>query len=388
MSRKRITLLGSTGSIGQQTLDIVRAHPDRFDVYAMTANSNVKVLLEQIETFRPKVVAVSNDQFYAELKSGVKDLGLACEVLSGPESLCEIVRRDTDIVMAAVVGVAGLPSVLEAVKCGHTIAIANKEPLVAAGDIIMAEAVKSGSIILPVDSEHNAIFQCFDEEQRAEIKRIILTASGGPFRDWDKSRILTASPEEAVNHPNWSMGAKISVDSASMMNKALEVIEARFLFDMTADKIDILVHPQSVVHSMVEYSDGSILAQMGASDMRTPIAYALGYPERISTPGKTLDFSKFSTLQFEPVDQVKFPTVRWAYDCLDAGASHCVAFNAINEVAVAAFLNREIQFGDIFSCIGEGLSSVRSRKINEIDDIIDFDCSVRAETLQWLKNRR
>ncbi len=295
----------------------------------------------------------------------------------GEAALLDAARENVDVHVAAIVGMAGIGPIMAAMGHARSIAVANKEPLVAAGEIVLAAARKTGTKILPVDSEHNAIFQVFEEGNRAAIRRLILTASGGPFRDWTMEQMRAATPAQAVAHPNWSMGAKISVDSASMMNKALEVIEAHHLFAMPADRIDVLIHPQSIIHSMVEYADGSVLAQMGAPDMRTPIAYAMGWPDRIDGPSHRLDFSALSALTFAPVDDRRFPAIKLAYDSLQAGGGACLALNAANEVAVAAFLDGRIGFIDIFETVRETVEKAGAQAPQDLEVALALDTKVR-----------
>lgn len=363
---KKISILGVTGSIGQSACDVILSDPARFDVQAVTANTNEDKLNDLAE------------------KLGADTAVLA--VRDGDGAIEDAARIPADLILNAIVGVAGLKPLMAAIEQGTCVAIANKEPLVAAGPLVMAAAKQFGTTILPVDSEHNAIFQVFDSKQKDQIERIILTASGGPFLRRSKEDLMAITPEEATDHPNWSMGQKISVDSATMMNKALEVIEAHYLFDMPADKIDVMIHPQSIVHSMVEYSDGSILAQMGASDMRTPIANALSWPERMKTPGDTLDLEKMQNLTFEKPDMNQFPALGWAYDCLERGLYACIALNASNEVAVDAFLQRRIGFLDIMDVIGHSLETAQEVSLTALDDVISYDQKIRAETRDWIES--
>lgn len=363
---KKISILGVTGSIGQSACDVILSDPARFDVQAVTANTNEDKLNDLAE------------------KLGAETAVLAAR--DGEDAIEDAARIPADLILNAIVGVAGLKPLMSAIEQGTCVAIANKEPLVAAGPLVMAAAKQFGTTILPVDSEHNAIFQVFDSKQKDQIERIILTASGGPFLQRSKEELGAITPEEATDHPNWSMGQKISVDSATMMNKALEVIEAHYLFDMPADKIDVMIHPQSIVHSMVEYSDGSILAQMGASDMRTPIANALSWPERMKTPGDTLSLEKMQNLTFEKPDVNQFPALGWAYDCLKRGLYACIALNASNEVAVDAFLQRRIGFLDIMDVIGHSLETVQEVSLTTLDDVISYDQKIRAETWDWIES--
>lgn len=381
---KKISILGVTGSVGESTMDVVLSSPDQFDVQAVSAHRNVDLLAERAVKLGAKQAVIADEGFYAALKDRLNGSGI--EALAGDETVCEVAAQpDLDMVMAAIVGMAGLDPIVVAIAQGTDIAIANKEPLVSAGALVMAAARESGSRILPVDSEHNAIFQVFEPENKSAIERLVITASGGPFRDWSYAQMQEATKAQALKHPNWSMGAKITIDSATMMNKALEVIEAHYLFDMPADKIDVLVHPQSVVHSMVEYNDGSLLAQLGASDMRTPVANALAYPARISTPGQRLDLTKMSQLTFEAPDQERFPALRLAYECLESGAAHCISFNAANEIAVAAFLEERIGFTDIVDIVSRVLDNSEDCDVNSLADIKELDQTVRQQTQQIIE---
>lgn len=373
---RSVSILGSTGSVGQSTIDLIKSAPDKFNVRVLTAHRNADLLIEQAKALRPEIVAIADESLYQKVKSALPDT----EVLAASEGVVAAASQGVDLTVAAIVGMAGLNPVLHAIRNSKAVAIANKEPLVSAGAYLLAEAQSRGVTILPVDSEHNAIFQVFEQQNRTAIDRIILTASGGPFRTWTAEAMATATPEQAVAHPNWSMGAKISVDSASMMNKGLEVIEAHHLFQLPADKIDVVFHPQSVIHSMVEYSDGSVLAQLGAPDMRTPIAYALAWPERMATTGQKLDWQKLKQLDFSPPDLEKFPCLRMAYDALRAGPASCVALNAANEIAVAAFLNREIGFSEIAKLIHAMLDASHPSGMGSIDDIIAYDAAIKDRT--------
>jgi 1-deoxy-D-xylulose-5-phosphate reductoisomerase len=347
---KQISILGSTGSIGCNTLRVVEAFKNEFSVAALGAGSNIELLAEQIEQFRPRVVSVGHeshaDQLHRELKTrNVSDLP---RIAIGVEGLCEVATVDgAEIVIGAVVGALGLLPTYRALEMGRRVALANKETLVVAGELMTQVAEKSGAELLPVDSEHNALHQCLRGERRQELKRLILTASGGPFRNASKEEIEQATPAQALKHPTWRMGAKITIDSATLMNKGLEVIEARWLFNCSADEIDIVVHPQSVVHSMVEMVDGSIIAQLGVTDMRYAIQYALTYPDRRPSQLPALDLATLSKLEFFPPDSNKFPCVELAYRALRTGGTMPAVLNAANEVAVAAFLDEKIKFGDI-----------------------------------------
>ena len=346
---RRLSILGSTGSIGVNTLDLVGWSADGrgapFKVEALTAFRNVDLLIEQARKHRPSFVAIGDESHYDRLKEGLADADV--EVGAGASAIAEAASRPSDLVMAAIVGAAGLKPTLEAARRGADIALANKECLVCAGPLFLDAVRTGGGRLLPVDSEHNAIFQVFDAERPERVTRLILTASGGPFRTWSAAQMAAATPDQAVAHPNWSMGAKISVDSATMMNKGLELIEAAHLFPVDQAQIEILVHPQSVIHSMVEYIDGSVLAQLGSPDMRTPIAYALAWPDRMGAPSPKLDFAEVARLDFETPDLDRFPALRLAREALIAGDAAPTVLNAANEVAVAAFLEGRIGFLDI-----------------------------------------
>ncbi len=384
---KRISILGATGSVGQSTLKVIQAQSENYDIQALTANSNVKLLAEQARLVKAKRAVIADDSYYEELKELLADTDI--DVAAGQDALIEAASLPADWIMVAIVGMAGLCPLMAAIAQGATVAIANKEPLVAAGPIVLEAAKKAGTTILPIDSEHNAVFQVFEPENRGAIERIILTASGGPFRTMPLVEMAKVTPEQALAHPNWDMGDKISIDSATMMNKALEIIEAKRLFDVKPNKIEVLVHPQSVVHSMVEYQDGSILAQMGAADMCTPITNALGYPERLKTPGKTLDLTQVKHLDFEAVDNARFPFVNMAYDCLnkdgESGLNACVTMNAANEIAVAAFLGHKIAFLDIYKIVSNALDSLPSGALKSLNDVVEYDSFVRQQTESFIE---
>jgi 1-deoxy-D-xylulose-5-phosphate reductoisomerase len=377
MTQKKITILGSTGSVGKNTIDLISANPEQFKICALTAGKNIDLLAEQAIKHNAEFVAIADETLYEDLKSALS--GTPIKYGAGESAILEAASINVDITMASIVGFAGLKPVLTAIRHVKTVAIANKEPLVAAGSLVLSLADEFGTNILPVDSEHSAIFQVLETHNRDSVKKIILTASGGPFLTWPNEKIKTAKVEQALAHPNWNMGAKISIDSATMMNKALEMIEAHYLFDMPPDKIDVIIHPQSIIHSMVEYTDGSVLAQLGAPDMRTPIAVALAYPERMATTGETLDLSKLSTLTFEKPDLTKFRAIQLAYDCLNAGHAHQIAFNAANEVAVSKFLNGEISFGRIIEIVEKGISYAPSTTTQTLGDILEIDKSIRNQ---------
>ncbi len=377
MSDRRIlTLLGSTGSVGKSTLDLIEREPERWHVAALTANSDVATLAAQAKRLRPDVAVVAEDGQYAALKDALAGTGIA--VAAGAAALNEAADRPSDVVMAAIVGAAGLFPTLRAVERGATVALANKETLVCAGDLVTRTAARTGSRLLPVDSEHNAVFQCFDFERPERVARVILTASGGPFRQLSYDAMRGVTPEQAVAHPVWSMGAKISVDSATLMNKGLELIEAFHLFPIDTDRLDVIVHPQSVVHSLVEYVDGSVLAQLGTPDMRTPISYALAWPDRIATPCRRLDLVEIAKLEFEAPDPVRFPALNLAWAALREGGSAPAVLNAANEVAVAAFLGRRIGFLDIAAIVGETLDRMVSAPASSLEDVIAVDAAARA----------
>ena len=383
--RKSVTILGSTGSVGTSTLDVIAANSDAFEVHALTANKNVAALAKQAKTVKARHAVIGDETLYNDLKNALS--GTDITVAAGRTAIIESASISVDCTMAAIVGMAGLEPLLAAIANGRHIAIANKEPLVAAGKIVLDAAKKSGATLLPVDSEHNAIFQVFEQNNRAKIERIILTASGGPFREWTADQMKAATPAQAVAHPNWSMGAKISVDSATMMNKALEVIEAHFLFDLPPEKIDVLLHPQSIIHSMVEYADGSILAQMGASDMRVPIAHVLGWPERLAGAAQRLDFTKVSNLTFGEVDHRRFPAINLAYDCLKDGQGACIAFNAANEVAVESFLAGQIGFADIFDIVQRAVAEKPQDALSDLQSVLAFDRKVRQASQHCILNK-
>ncbi|MAW80940.1 MAG: 1-deoxy-D-xylulose-5-phosphate reductoisomerase [Parvularcula sp.] len=383
-ARRRITILGSTGSIGESTLSVLdhagELGETDFEIEALTANRNVEKLAEQAKKFKPKFVAVADESMGDELASALAGTGI--ETGAGEAAVEEAASRDADWVMAAIVGAAGLRPTLKAALRGADIALANKECLVCAGDVVTKAIREGGGALLPVDSEHNAIFQVFDFDQPERVSRLILTASGGPFRTWTREAMSEATPAQAVAHPNWSMGAKISVDSATMMNKGLELIEASHIFPVDHEKIEILVHPQSVIHSMVEYCDGSVLAQLGTPDMRTPIATTLAWPKRTSSPSAQLDFAKVARLTFEDPDLIRFPALHLAREAISAGGIMPAVLNAANEVAVAAFLDGGIKFLDI-AAISEQVLEQSGRlntpaRLSTLEEAMDADARARA----------
>ena len=381
---KTVSILGATGSVGCSTVDLILSQKQDFDVQVLSAQSNVDLLAAQARQLQAKMAVIGDENLYGALKEKLSGTGI--EVAAGRDAVIAAGTYPAHCIVAAIVGMAGLEPLMKALAQGTCVAIANKEPLVAAGPLVMAAAEKHGATILPVDSEHNAIFQVFEPENKSSIERLVLTASGGPFRSWSREQMDAATPEQAVAHPNWSMGAKISVDSASMMNKALEVIEAHYLFGMPGDKIEVLVHPQSIIHSMVEYADGSFLAQLGAPDMKTPIACALAWPKRMPTSGARLDLTQLKRLDFEPMDYERFPLLLMAYDCLKAGQGSCLTFNAANEVAVAAFLARRIGFGDIRRVIAAALAQVQEKSLQSLEDILLLDHTVRHQSESYITN--
>jgi 1-deoxy-D-xylulose-5-phosphate reductoisomerase len=380
---RRVTILGSTGSIGVSTLDVI-AHAretygaDAFPIETLTAHGNVEALAEQARRFRPKSAVIGDEKHYAALKTMLA--GTPVEVVAGREAVIAAAARPSDVVMVAIVGAAGLAPALAAVKRGATIALANKECIVAAGEIFRRAVAKHGATLIPVDSEHNAAFQILDFDESHAIERVTLTASGGPFRDWSSENMKAVTPEQAVAHPNWAMGAKISVDSASLMNKGLELIEAHFLFSIAPEKLDVVVHPQSVVHCLVAYADGSTLAHLSSPDMRTPIAHALAWPRRIASPSRRLDLTALKQLTFERPDSLRFPCLALAQDCLRAGGLAPTILNAANEIAVQAFLSRRIGFLDIARVVEETLSTRapnQSGAVNDVEGILDVDRQAR-----------
>ena len=377
---KRLTLLGSTGSIGDSTLDVVARHPERFSVFALTAHRNGDKLVEQCLRFTPEVAVVGDADTAARVAQKLRAAGCRTEVTYGKDALVEVSKSDgCDTVVAAIVGAAGLAPSLAAARAGKRILLANKEALVMSGAIFMDAVRDNGAVLLPVDSEHNAVFQCLPREAALHggVSRIILTASGGPFRTREPSTLVDVTPDEACKHPNWVMGRKISVDSATMMNKGLEVIEAHWLFGMPGERIDVLIHPQSVIHSMVSYADGSVLAQLGNPDMRTPIAHALAFPERVDSGVAPLDLTQIATLSFEKPDYERFPCLALAMKALAEGGVASAALNAANEIAVDAFLNRRIGFMAIAQTVETVLDRLPNRSAGSLDAVLDADAAAR-----------
>jgi 1-deoxy-D-xylulose-5-phosphate reductoisomerase len=381
---KRIVILGSTGSIGSSTLDVVSRFPDRFQIVGLAAGSNDQILEDQIRTFQPKVVALSCPDAAKRLRARVGNVQV--EVLDGEPGLCEVARfPQCDLVISAIVGGAGLKPTLSAIQAGRQVALANKEPMVMAGQLMQQEAHKHGVTIFPIDSEHSAIFQSMEGHRKVDIRRVVLTASGGPFWDWPATDFEDITPEQALKHPNWKMGAKITTDSATLMNKGLEVIEARWLFDLPASQIDVVIHRESIIHSLVEYCDGSVISQLGHPDMRTPISYAMNYPERVPLHPPLLDLGKIGKLTFFPPDTEKFPCLQLAYDALAGGAGLPATLNAANEVAVHAFLNNQIAFLDIPKVIKETMAAYCPTPLSTIEEVLDVDQWARRTAEEIMK---
>jgi 1-deoxy-D-xylulose-5-phosphate reductoisomerase len=373
---RRIVILGATGSVGTSTLDLVERNPERFEVSAVTASTKSENLAEIALRTRARLAVVADESRLADLQYRLE--GSGCSAAAGEGALLEAATAEADLVIAAIVGCAGLKPVMAAVEAGRIVALANKEALVTAGALMTEAAARHGATLLPVDSEHNAIFQCLACGRREDVSRIILTASGGPFRTMSADAMRSVTPAQAVAHPNWSMGAKISVDSATMMNKGLELIEAHYLFGLPSRQIEIVIHPQSVIHSLVEFIDGSTIAQLGSPDMRIPIASALAWPERISTPAQRLDLPSLARLDFEAADQGRFPSLRLAREALDAGGAAPVVLNAANEVAVARFLDGAIGFTDIAALVERALDSSDFESPASIAEVLEIDCLTRS----------
>ncbi|MFH2139754.1 MAG: 1-deoxy-D-xylulose-5-phosphate reductoisomerase [Pseudomonadota bacterium] len=388
---QNLTVLGSTGSIGKSTLDVVARHPDRYRIIALTASQQDELLFEQCQQFRPHFAVLLDEEAAQRLRKRIVAAGLDVEVLCGNESLVRVATLpEVHAVMAAIVGAAGMRPTLAAAEAGKKILLANKETLVLAGHLFMDAVRRSGAVLLPIDSEHNAIFQSLPHDyagnmQQSGVSKILLTASGGPFRNTPLSALQNVTPDQACAHPNWSMGRKISVDSASMMNKGLEVIEAHWLFNAAADDIQVVVHPQSVIHSMVQYVDGSVLAQLGNPDMRTPIAYALAWPERIASGVAPLDLFAIAKLDFVAPDLERFPCLALAYQALRAGGTVPALLNAANEVAVDAFLNHRIAFLDIPRLIASVMAAVPRCEVRQLQDVLDADAAARECARTWVR---
>ena len=384
--QRSVTVLGSTGSVGRNTLDLIARDPERFRLEALTGHRNAKLLAEQARIFKPAQVVIGDESLYENLKSDLSGTGI--DVAAGRQALIEAAMRPSDLVLASIVGMAGLQPTMAAAERGAIVGLANKESLVCAGTMLMQAIQQNSGALIPVDSEHNAIFQVFNFREADSVERLILTASGGPFRETPINEMSRATPQQAVAHPNWDMGAKISVDSATMMNKGLELIEAFYLFPVAEDRIEILVHPQSVVHSMVAYSDGSVLAQMSEPDMRTPIAYALGWPNRMASPAPRLDLAKIKTLTFEAPDPQRFPALRLARDALQTGGAAPTILNAANEIAVHGFLACEIGFLDISRIVEQTVATAPCGRLENLHDVFEADAAARRVARQLMARRR
>ncbi len=375
---KRISILGSTGSIGRSTLSVVEKFPDRYRVAALAAGNNIDLLEEQVRRFRPALVAVSGEAAAEHLKQ--RCAGIKVGIFSGVEGMIRVATADdADVTVSAIVGTAGLVPTMAAIRAGKSIALANKEVLVTAGELVMDECRARKTSLLPVDSEHSAIFQCLLAGENRDIRKLILTASGGPFRTWSKSDLARVTTAQALKHPNWSMGKKITIDSATLMNKGLEVIEARWLFGLPPESIRVLIHPQSIVHSMVEYRDGAVVAQLGVPDMRGPIAYALSYPDRLDDVSPPLDLARVGTLSFEEPDSSRFPCLGYAYDALGAGGSMPAVLSAANEVAVKYFLDEKIGYPDIAQVIRSTMDAHTPSAVKTVEDALRADLWARRE---------
>ena len=384
--KKNIAILGSTGSIGRQALDVIRANPDKFEVFALTANNNLDLLIEQACEFQPDVVAIANEKLYLQLKQALADQPI--KVFAGMDAIAQLVEMEPiDLVLTAMVGYAGLKPTIQAIRANKTIALANKETLVVAGEIICELAQKHKTAILPVDSEHSAIFQCLAGEGNNPIEKIILTASGGPFRAKKTEELKTVTSAQALKHPNWDMGAKITIDSASMMNKGFEVIEARWLFGLTPDQIEVVVHPQSIIHSMVQFTDGSVKAQLGLPDMKLPIQYAFTYPDRIKSDFPRLDFGRYNELTFEKPDTGRFRNLALAYRAMEKGGNMPCIINAANEIVVAAFLKDKtgfLQMSDIIETVMQKATFIHKPNY---EDYVMTDAQVRELTLKEINRQ-
>jgi len=388
-----VTILGATGTIGVQTLEVISQHPQRFKVFALTASTNVNSLFKLCKKHTPQYAVMLDANAATELTAQLKDAGVGTIVLQGENALSEVAAHESvDVVMAAIVGAAGLHPAMAAAKAGKRILLANKETLVMAGNLFMQAVVDGGATLLPIDSEHNAIFQVMPSvkgENLADsgVKRVLLTASGGPFRNASLAELQAVTRAQALNHPNWVMGPKITIDSATMMNKGLEVIEAHWLFNAAPSQIDVVIHPQSIIHSMVEYIDGSVLAQLGNPDMRTPIAYGLGYPDRLYSGVSGLDLIKIGRLDFSEPDPIRFPCLRLAYEALKVGGTAPAILNAVNEIAVEAFLAEEIGFMDIPAIIESVLLASQIDAVTSIEQLVAVDASARRSAKNWLKHK-
>ncbi|UYF99436.1 1-deoxy-D-xylulose-5-phosphate reductoisomerase [Halomonas sp. GD1P12] len=391
---QRVTVLGSTGSIGKSTLDVIARHPERYRVFALAAHTSKEALFEQCQAHHPEVAVLAGADDAAWLARALEDAGLSTQVSFGAEALCAVARDErVDTVMAAIVGAAGLMPALAAAEAGKRILLANKEALVMSGALFMDAVARSNATLLPIDSEHNAIYQCLPAEHRGGlarhgVRKLLLTASGGPFRQWSAADIDAATPEQACAHPNWSMGRKISVDSATLMNKGLELIEACWLFDAHPDHIQVVVHPQSVVHSMAAFDDGSVIAQLGNPDMRTPIAYGLAWPERIDSGVETLDLFQIARLDFEAPDEVRFPCLRLAREAMQQGGAAPAILNAANEVAVEAFLSGQLRFGGIAEVVAGVVQAPHAHRADSVEAILAADQWAREQASLLLETAR
>ncbi|MBO0344528.1 1-deoxy-D-xylulose-5-phosphate reductoisomerase [Roseibium sp. CAU 1637] len=386
---QRLTVLGATGSVGKSALDIVGRNPDRFEVVALVANSSVEDLAQAAIAVGAQVAVVAREELGPDLAAALSGSGIATG--AGTQAVMEAVDRPCDMVVGAIVGAAGLKPTMASLKPGRSLALANKECLVCAGSLFMERAREVGTTLLPVDSEHSAIFQVFEQGNADQIEKIILTASGGPFRQTPLADLTSVTPEQALKHPNWDMGSRITIDSATMMNKGFEVIEAFHLFPLTVDQLDVLVHPQSIIHGMVQYRDGSLLAQLGAPDMRTPIAHCLAWPERMAVPVERLDLSKIAQLTFEAPDMERFPALRLATEALQEGPIATASLNAADEIAVAAFLQRKIGFLDIAAAVENVVERMLSRQagatIGSLEDVLGIDAQARSLCAEWVSRR-
>lgn len=392
LKRQNVTILGATGTIGLHTLDVIARHPERFRVYALTAHSSVDALFEQCKKFEPAYAVMLDADAAEALRLKLQRAACATEVLFGMAALEKVASHpEVDAVMAAIVGAAGLKPAMAAAQAGKRILLANKETLVMSGSLFMQAVERGGASLLPIDSEHNAIFQVMPSQKFASladggVKRILLTASGGPFRTASEAELQAVTPQQALNHPNWVMGPKITIDSATLMNKGLEVIEAHWLFNATPEQIEVVVHPQSVIHSMVEYVDGSVLAQLGNPDMRTPIAYALGYPDRLESGVSALDLFKIARLDFEAPDAKRFPCLRLAFEALNRGGTAPAVLNAANEIAVDAFLKQRIGFMDIPRMIESVLTTANIEPVDTLEQVVSADVAARAAAVAWMQS--
>ncbi|MDD6809831.1 MAG: 1-deoxy-D-xylulose-5-phosphate reductoisomerase [Bacteroidales bacterium] len=387
MNKRRVAILGSTGSIGRQALDVIRQHRDLFEVELLTANNSSELLIAQAREFDVNSAVICNEEKYDEVASALQKDGI--KVFAGMDSVCSLVGgSNIDIVLTAMVGFSGLASTVAAIKAGKAIALANKETLVAAGSLVTALAREHGVPLLPVDSEHSAIFQCLQGCGNNRISRIHLTASGGPFREWSREKIAAAGPREALRHPNWQMGSKITIDSATMMNKGLEVIEAKWLFDVEPEDIRVVVHPESIIHSMVEFADGAVIAQLGHPDMREPIQYALAYPQRLNLDNRKLDFAALGSLSFSAPDTERFPALGLAYEALRRGGNLACTMNAANEIAVAAYLREEISFYGISDIVAETMDGVEFAASPSLDDIFATNEAAKEYASALIEKRK